>query len=101
VIVPTAFFDRLGNWLAWPNRKATGVNNAWCDGLLINGSPWHCLCCQKLRGKLTGAERSYLKECNERNLGVLGFQVVVNQWGERYVWPAEKHVYPSAELLGR
>jgi hypothetical protein len=96
-----AIFDALGNFLAWPNRVATGVNNAWCDGFLINGSPWHCLCCLKLRDKLTGQDTSYLKDCNELNLGVLGWRTVANQRGEKYVWPATKHVYPSAEMLRR
>lgn len=72
---------------------------AYCDGALINGSPWHCYCCIRLRQKMLVKTKSYLKECNPYNLGVLEFLVVSNYRGEKYAWPSTKHVYPLPEMV--
>jgi len=71
--------------------------NAWCDGFLINGSPWHCLCCTRLRKLLSGKSRKFLKQCNTRNLGVLNWELIINNRRELYVWPCTKHVYPDVD----
>lgn len=83
--------------------------DAWCDGLLINGKPWHCIVCTRFRNRVSGyRHKQYLKECNPYNLGVCSWEVNLCNRGQsyrgkhthvRWVLPAIKHVYPLPEMI--
>ncbi len=88
------------NWLisrppSWAHRRNM---DAWCDGALINGSPWHCLCCTRLTNRLRGIKRkTFMRECNTRNLGHCSFEMVINKHHVVYAWPQVKWVYPDVD----
>jgi len=85
----------------WKNRRHFKDTPAFCDGWLINGTPWLCFCCTRLRRRLEGRPwKDTSKPWIPGMPMALDFFVIYSdQLRKKWVWPVVKWVYPTRDLV--